>query len=144
MDFFFHFSHRRVDPESALVYQIARLTELIATADIPPSVACILVHGFMTALHKADRATQAVNAAAGDGDPLRAINSGSTFLKQGLKCIYLMTVHKSFQLVKKRIGVCQYGLGCRGGPECMCRVARSHVAMGFAVNTQDAIRLSPA
>jgi hypothetical protein len=91
----------------------------------------------MTALHKADRATQAANAAAGKEDPLRAINSGSTFLKQGLKC---MTAHKSFQPVKQRIGICQYGLGYRGGPECMCHVARSHVAMGFAVNTQDAIK----
>ena len=127
-------SNRRREPTSTLLAQVARLVKLIADADLPPSVSYLLIGGSLTAIHKDDRATQATNAATGTPDPVRSINSGSTFLKQGLRC---MTKHKSFDEVKAVVSTVNYGLGFRSGPEVMAHLTRALVAGGYAVNTQD-------
>ena len=93
MDMLYHTSHRKHDPQSAFIYQLARLVLLIVKADVPPPLAYLFIHGGIAALHKEDHATQAETAAKGLPPPLREIHNGCVFLKQGLR---LMTRHKFF------------------------------------------------
>ena len=111
MDFLFHVSHRRVKPETSLIFQMTRLIQLVTSADLPPACSYLLISSGDTALHKTDKATQAETAATGGKDKIRTINSGSTFLKQGLKMLH---AHDSFTRVKRELEVTQYGLGFKG------------------------------
>ena len=137
MDFMVHFAFRIIKPDTALSFQVSRLIEIATAADLPIATTYLMIDGAMTALHKEDKATQATTTAAGKPAPIRSINSGTTFLKQAMRC---MSNHSSFDRVKTELAICQYGLGFRNGPEVLCQLARSHLALGYAINTQDAIK----
>ena len=118
MDHFYHDSHRKRDPQSSLLYQVARLVLLVSKADLPEAVIYLLIPGTITALHKEDKETQPATAAAGLDAPLREIHSGSAFLKEGLR---VMTRDNSFQRVKEELSIMQYGSpgqGARGTRLC--------------------------
>ena len=75
MDLFYHSSHRKRDPQSSLLYQVARLSVLLVSkADLPEAVAYLLTPGTITALHKEDKETQSAITAAGLEAPLREIH----------------------------------------------------------------------
>ena len=125
-----HSSHRKRDPQSSLLYQVARLVQLVAEADLPEAVAylqlLIMIPGtiMITTLHKEDKETQLVTTATGLDAPLHKIHSGCAFLKEGLRA---MTRDDSYQRVKKKLSrgfsIMQYGLGFPTGPECMAHLA---------------------
>ena len=139
MDFFYLQTHRTRNPQSLLLFQLARLVTLIGTVDTPASIAYLITHGAIYQCPLQGRQGRPASHCSRRQPPkIREIHNGCVLLKLGFR---FMTRHKSCVRVKKLLSIMQYGLGFPAGPEVLAHLGRALVERGFAANTEDAIKL---
>ena len=127
---------RKLKGKRAFLNTDARFTALIATGNLPKSVAFLLTCGSLSAFHKRGVEEQQQREAEGLPMQIRPVCNGPAATKQGLRMLNNSDPAKK---MRKSLGPIQMGCGVPAGPEVVAHTSRALYNKGYIGLTTDAI-----